>query len=185
MLPGVIRTRVGYTGGSTKSPTYYKIGDHTESFQVDFDPTKTSYEKILEVFWSTHNHCATPQNRQYMSAIFFVNDEQKKIANETGKREFAKSNQAITTFVLPLNKFYLAEDYHQKYMLKRVPLLAREMAALYPQMKDYLNSSAATRLNGFVAGHGTQAQLDQEIDGFGLSPQGRDLVSKIVKQYGK
>jgi peptide-methionine (S)-S-oxide reductase len=141
MLPGVIRTRVGYTGGTTKSPSYYKIGDHTESFQVDFDPTKTSYEKILQVFWSTHNHW--------------------------------------------INKFYLAESYHQKYLLKQVPLLARDMKLLYPKDADFLNSTAATRINGFVGGHGSQALLQEEIDGFGLTPQGRELLSRIVQQYGR
>jgi peptide-methionine (S)-S-oxide reductase len=185
MLPGVIRTRVGYTGGTTKSPSYYKIGDHTESFQVDFDPTKTSYEKILQVFWSTHNHCATPQSRQYMTAIFYHNEEQKKIAYETGKREFEKRKQPITSFILPINKFYLAESYHQKYLMKQVPLLARDMKMLYPKDADFLNSTAATRINGFVGGHGSQALLQEEIDGFGLTPQGRELLSRIVQQYGR
>jgi peptide-methionine (S)-S-oxide reductase len=152
---------------------------------VEFDPTKTSYEKILEVYWATHNHCATPNSRQYMSAVFVANDSQKKIAVETRDRAAAKRKQRITTFILPLGEFYLAEGYHQKYMLRQRPDLLREMAQLYPNEKDFVNSSAATRINGYLGGHGTFAQLQEEIDGFGLSPQGRATLLNLVRLYGK
>jgi hypothetical protein len=144
----------------------------------------TSYEKILEVFWATHNHCANQYSRQYMTAVFFANEEQKKIAVALGTKEKEKRKQQITTWILPLREFYLAEGYHQKYMLKRFPPLARELAAIYPQEKDFLNSTAVTRVNSYVGGHGTTAQLETEIDTFGLSPQARDLLRNIVKQNG-
>ena len=184
-MPGVVRTRVGYTGGSTKNPTYYKIGDHTETIQIDFDPTKTSYEKIMNVFWSTHNHCATPYSRQYMSAVFFDGETQKKIAFETRDKAAAARRQRITTFVLPLGTFYLAEGYHQKYMLRQRPDLLRDVMATCAKDSDFLTSTAATRINGYLGGNGTYAQLEAEIDSFGLTTQGRSTLLTLVKRYIK
>jgi peptide methionine sulfoxide reductase MsrA len=76
----VVRTRVGYTGGRSPNPTYSNLGDHTESVQVDFDPGQTSYAELLRVFWATPNSCALSGSRQYMSAIFYHNETQKRLA---------------------------------------------------------------------------------------------------------
>lgn len=168
-----------------KNPTYYKLGDHTETFQVDFDPTKTSYEKILAVYWSTHNHCAVSTSRQYMSAIFYANDKQKKISLDGRSEAMLKRKQRITTYVLPLGEFHLAEDYHQKYMLRQRPDLLKELTDMHPNEKDFLNSTAATRINAYLGGRGTSAQLQKEIDGFGLSTQGRNTLLGLVKRFGK
>ena len=152
---------------------------------MDFDPTKTSYEKILEVYWSMHNHCAIPNNRQYMSAIFYANAEQKKIALETRDKAAAVRAMRITTFILPLGEFYLAETYHQKYMLRQRPDLLREFTKMYPNERDFLKSTAVARVNGFLGGQGTSTQLEEEIDGFGLLEQGRNTLLTLVKLYGQ
>src|SRR6185369_16580386 len=78
VLSAVVRTRVGYCGGTLKDPTYHELGDHTESIQVDFDPTKLTYGQILDRIWVSHNPCATAWSRQYMSAIFYEGEAQKK-----------------------------------------------------------------------------------------------------------
>lgn len=181
----MIRTRVGFTGGTLKNPTYYRLGDHTETLQIDFDPAVTSYEKLLEVYWSIPNHCATPNNRQYMSAIFYANDAQKKLALDTRDKAVAKSKPRLPIYVLPLRDIYLAESYHQKHALRQFPPLLQELAQMYPKETDFLKSTAAARINGFVGGNGTLAQLEQEIDSLGLSPQGRNLLLNVVKRYGK
>lgn len=139
----------------------------------------------MEVYWSTHNHCAVPNSRQYMSAVFFANEEQKKIAFATRDKAAARLNQRITTFILPLGKFYLAEGYHQKYALRQRQDLLREFGQMYPKEKDFMTSIAATRINGYAGGYGTLAQLDEEIDGFGLTEQGRASLRNFVKLYGK
>lgn len=144
-----------------------------------------SYKEILDVFWSTHNHCATPNSRQYMSAVFYANDEQKKIALELGFKHQDKVKQRVTTFVLLLKTFYLAEGYHQKYALRQRTDLFREMAQIYPKLPDFLKSTAATRMNGYLGSYGTYAQLEKEVDGFGLTPRGRATLLNLVKLYGK
>src|SRR5262249_18399740 len=86
-LPGVVRTRVGYTGGTSKDPTYYSLGDHTETLQIDFDPTVITYEQLLEVFWHTHNPCAQPWSRRYMSTVFYHGESQKHSCCRRGTRK--------------------------------------------------------------------------------------------------
>ena len=73
----MLRTRVGYAGGQKKNPSYYNLGDHTETVQVDYDPSQTSYARLLAVFWATPNRCALDGDRQYMSAIFYHNDRRR------------------------------------------------------------------------------------------------------------
>ena len=128
-LPGVIGTTVGYTGGKTENPTYEDVCSHTtghaEAVEVEFDPKKISYEKLLEVFWKGHN--PTTLNRQgpdvgdqYRSAVFYLNEEQKKIAEKSKEElvEKAKYAEPVVTEVTKAGPFYRAEEYHQKYFLK-------------------------------------------------------------------
>jgi peptide methionine sulfoxide reductase msrA/msrB len=128
-IPGVIKTTVGYSGGKTADPTYEEVctggTGHAEAIEVVFDPAKLSYEDLLHYFFRMHD--PTTLNRQhndvgtqYRSAIFYENDAQKQTA-ERVKAEFGKSgrfNRPITTEITAATKFYSAEDYHQKYLVK-------------------------------------------------------------------
>lgn len=128
-VPGVIRTRAGYTGGSVPDPTYKKVCSdntgHAETVQVDYDPNKVSYRKLLETFWA--NHDPTTPNRQgpdvgsqYRSGVFYANEAQKKEATEF-LAELEKSRKfkaPIVTKLEPATKFYDAEEYHQDYFKK-------------------------------------------------------------------
>ena len=125
-VPGVLKTTVGYTGGHTKDPTYEQVCSHTtghaEAVQIEFDPAKISYEKLLETFWNLHD--PTTVNRQgpdvgsnYRSAIFYNSPEQEKEA-EALKEKLGKSGKfklPIVTEIAPAKEFYKAEDYHQQY----------------------------------------------------------------------
>jgi peptide-methionine (S)-S-oxide reductase len=129
-IPGVVATRVGYTGGHTENPTYERVCSHTtghaEAVEVTFDPDRVSYEQLLNVFWTKHN--PTTKNRQgldigdqYRSAIFFHSPEQQEAAERTKKAEQAKVHwpKKIVTEIVPASEFYEAEDYHQQYLEKR------------------------------------------------------------------
>jgi peptide-methionine (S)-S-oxide reductase len=127
--PGVQSTAVGYGGGHTKNPTYEDVctdnTGHAELVQVEFDPTILPYEKLLDVFWNSHD--PTQLNRQgpdigtqYRSVIFCHDSEQEKIAQESKEKldasgKFAKK---IVTQIQPAPEFYRAEEYHQKYYVK-------------------------------------------------------------------
>jgi methionine-S-sulfoxide reductase len=175
----VVRTRVGYTGGRKPSPTYHDLGDHTETLQIDYDPTRLSFAQVLDLFWQGHNPTAQSWHRQYMSALFYHTEEQKQLALQTRDREAAKWGRPITTEILPAAEFYRAEDYHQKYLLQHRFELMKEFAAMYPDMRDFTDSTAAARVNGYLGGNGSRETLEQEIEGFGLSSAGREALLRV------
>ena len=129
-IPGVISTRVGYTGGDFQNPTYKDVcadrTGHAEAVEVEYDPAKVAYEDLLKVFWE--NHDPTQLNRQgpdwgsqYRSAIFYHSPEQEQAALAS-KAKLDKSGQysrPIVTEIVPASPFYQAEDYHQQYLEKR------------------------------------------------------------------
>jgi methionine-S-sulfoxide reductase len=181
-MDGVIRTRVGYSGGRQKDPTYRSIGDHSETIQIDYDPARISYKDLLLVFWRSHDPTQKPWSRQYMSAIFYQNDEQHKLALETKTTEEDRRSRKIHTEIVQLSTFYLAEDYHQKYELRRHGDLMKEFKAMYPQDMDFVNSTAAARVNGYIGGHGQPEDFDAVIEKLGLSAAGRERLLAISKR---
>jgi peptide-methionine (S)-S-oxide reductase len=169
---------VGYAGGSSKNPTYHSLGDHSESVQVDFDPSRISYEQLLTIFWAGHHPGSRPWSRQYMNAVFTHNEAQERLALASRKQIAEKIKGEVFTQVLPGAEFTLAEDYHQKYYLRRAVPLYEEMRRLYPDERDFINSTAAARLNGYLAGYGTEANLQLELDKLGLSPAAQALMQE-------
>ncbi len=182
-MDGVIRTRVGYAGGQRINPTYRSIGDHSETIQIDFDPRRISYKDLLFVFWQSHNPTHKAWSRQYMSAIFFHNDAQRKLALETRDLEENQRKDKIHTEIVPYAKFYLAEDYHQKYELRRHADLMREFKAMYPREKDFINSTAAARVNGYIGGHGTPKEFEAVIEQLGLSTAAQERLMAISRRW--
>ena len=116
-LDGVIKTRVGYTGGTTPNPTYEKLGDHTETIEITYDSSKISYEQLLYYFWQRHDP-TSQQIKQYISAIYYLDEEQKKHAEDTKQKYQYKNKKPVHTQILPATTFYEAEEYHQKYLEK-------------------------------------------------------------------
>jgi len=128
-IPGVIKTTVGYAGGTTADPTYEEVSTgttgHAESIQVEFDSSRLRYEKLLDYFFRMHD--PTTLNRQhndvgtqYRSAIFYTSEAQKMTAEKvkTTWDRSGKFSRPITTEIIAAGKFYPAEEYHQKYLVK-------------------------------------------------------------------
>ena len=168
-----MRTRVGYAGGTTPDPTYRRIGDHAESIQVDYDPERVSYEDLIEMFWCAHRPSAPPWSTQYMSAVFWEGDEQRAVTERTRDRVESATGQRVHTLVAPLGRFYVAEDYHQKYRLRRERDLMREFAEVFGDEAAFRDSTATARCNGFLDGYGELDLLQREIDTYGLTEHGR------------
>ncbi|MEO5802255.1 MAG: bifunctional methionine sulfoxide reductase B/A protein [Verrucomicrobiota bacterium] len=128
-IPGVIESKVGYTGGTTKNPTYKEVctgtTGHAEAVEIIFDPDKITYEKVLDFFFRMHD--PTTLNRQhndvgtqYRSAIFYHSDDQRQTA-ERMKERIQKSGEwkkSVVTEITKATEFYSAEEYHQKYLIK-------------------------------------------------------------------
>ena len=109
-----MRTRVAYSGGTVESPTCHSLGDRSETAQIDYGPGLISYEELLDVFWSSHSPTSKPWPRQYMSIIFFHDEEQQRLAVETRACQETLHGQ-VHTEIVPFRRFYLAEDYHRKH----------------------------------------------------------------------
>lgn len=124
--PGVLDTTVGYTGGKARNPSYENHSGHAEAIEVVFDPAKTTYRKLLEFMFQIHD--PTTRNRQgndlgpsYRSAIFYLNDEQKRTAEQLIKEMIVsrKWPGRIVTEVTAASEFHEAEGYHQDYLQRR------------------------------------------------------------------
>ena len=129
-VEGVTSTAVGYSGGTSKNPTYEDVctglSGHAEVVQIEYDPAKVSYEELLKIFWEIHD--PTTLNRQgpdvgaqYRSAIFFHTPEQEAAARASkGNLEASgRFKRPIVTEITPATEFYRAEEYHQQYLEKR------------------------------------------------------------------
>ena len=129
-VKGVSSTSVGYSGGKKDSPTYEQVctGDtgHAEVVEVDFDPSIVTYSELLDVFWSCHDPTTKDRQgpdigHQYRSVIYYLDDRQKKLAEES-MNDMSKSGRfrdSIVTEIYPIKEYYKAEDYHQDYFDKK------------------------------------------------------------------
>ena len=151
-LDGVVRTRVGYAGGTKPDPSYHALGDHTEVFQVDYDPEVVSYTDLLDRAFRRHDPHSQPRATQYQNVVFAATPAQRDALDAyLGANDL--DPDGIQTRVERLSRFSLAEDYHQKYSLRsREQLVAPFDEAGYDD-NDLRESPAAAVLNGDAAGH--------------------------------
>jgi len=122
---GVVNTEVGYTGGENEDPTYENHPGHAEAVEIEYDPSKTSYKKLLDFFFQIHNPTTLNQQgndrgKSYRSAIFYRNEEEKEVGElfiDIVNKSKRWKDPVVTTLE-PLGMFYKAEDYHQDYLQK-------------------------------------------------------------------
>ncbi len=183
-MDGIIRTRVGYAGGKKKNPTYYDLGDHTESIQIDYDPDQLSYEDLLRFFWKNHDPRHRAYSRQYIAAAFPHGEEQLRMLEESKSRLASTLKGEIVTEILPDADFYRAEGYHQKYYLRNVGEIMRDFEQIYPHEQDFVDSTAAARANGYIGGYGSTEQFVRDINGLGLSEPARTRLERMVTREG-
>ena len=181
----MIRTRVGYAGGEKKNPTYHDLGDHSETVQADYDPQVISYQDLLALFWESHNPTSPAWSTQYKHAVFYNDEKQKELAVRSRERLAASLNRTIHTEILPYTGFYRAEDYHQKYRLRHTPDLMAEFKSIYPDYDDFVDSTAAARVNGYLYGCGILENLQAEVDSFGLSDAAQERLLDLMRKRDK
>lgn len=182
---GVVRTRVGYAGGTKENPTYHALGGYTETVQIDYDSTKISYRELLDIFWESHEPEYRSWSQQYKSVIFYHSEEQKQLASETKVEREAELNKTLYTEIRSFTKFYLAEAYHQKYRLQQEKELMKEFKVIYTDIEAFVDSTAAARVNGYIAGYGDPSVLQDELSSLGLTKTaGERLIETFNKRKG-
>jgi peptide-methionine (S)-S-oxide reductase len=129
-VQGVLTTKVGYMGGQVKNPTYEEVctdkTGHAEVVHLTYDPNKISYEQLLDIFWNIHdptqlNKQGPDRGTQYRSVIFYHDETQKKMAEQSKQKQQTSGNfnKKVVTEIVQAQEFYLAEEYHQKYFEKQ------------------------------------------------------------------
>lgn len=157
-----------------------------ETIQIDYDPELVSYERLLELFFGSHDTTWPSPIRQYASAIFTHNEEQAQRANKALETAGTKSRRPVTTELLPYSGFTRAEDYHQKYYLRNTPLLASQYEERFPNQDLFTDSTAVARVNGYLGGNGSFEQLEEELPQLGLSSKAAEaLRSFVLKRAGR
>ena len=151
-VDGVIRTRVGYAGGTKLNPTYHALGDHTEVLQVEFNPDTVTYRDILQLVFESHNPRRQTGKTQYQNVVLAATASQR-----TAIDEFL-TTQGLTvggteTRIERLSRFYPAEEYHQKYKLQSASSFMDVFEAAGYSDVEFRESPIAAKLNAYVAGH--------------------------------
>lgn len=151
-LGGVVRTRVGYAGGTKRDPTYHALGDQTEAVQVEFDPDEITYADLLDVAFRTHSPRHQTRKTQYQHILFTATQSQRETLEEyLAANGFTAGG--IETRIEPLGEFYVAEDYHQKHSLQSRPRLLDAFESAEYDDEALRESPAAATLNGHAGGH--------------------------------
>jgi peptide-methionine (S)-S-oxide reductase len=142
-LPGIVSVTSGYAGGQTDNPTYEQIctgrTGHAEVVQIEFEPEKISYEKIIDLFWQAHdpttlNRQGADTGTQYRSIILTTDDEQARLARQSMERAQPGFKSPIVTEIVPLEKFYPAEDHHQNFYREN-PMHPYNQAVIRPKLQ--------------------------------------------------
>ncbi len=173
---------MGYAGGTKENPSYREMGDHTEVLQVEFNPHVIRFEDILDVFFGNHNPSRLGiKPRQYMSILLYHTEVQRvKILEKKSEWEQTLTG-VIQTEISPFKAFYQAEDYHQKYYLKRYKSATEALNIHFPSHEEFMQSTLVARLNGFVKGYGTLEGIRREIQEWGLDESEQETLWKLVK----
>lgn len=150
IVPGVVKVTSGYAGGTVENPTYEQVctkkTGHAEVIKIDFDSSKLSAKDVLDLFWYVHdpttlNRQGNDEGPQYRSTIMYANDAQKAAAEQSIKEHAKEFDAPIVTEVVPLKKFYPAEDYHQKFGEKN-PYQGYVCAIVKPKIEKFKHKLA-------------------------------------------
>ncbi|PSL40860.1 peptide-methionine (S)-S-oxide reductase [Salsuginibacillus halophilus] len=180
----MLATRVGYAGGTKISPTYTDLGDHAECIEIDFDPAVISYRTLVNEFFASHNPCSKQwfSSRQYISLLLFRDEAQREAAESVKALWEEKLEKPITTQFSPFDKFYTAEDYHQKYYLKRYPKAEQLVRTLYPKESSFTNALLTARLNAVVKGGYKVQDIRDELPEWGLSKEAEQEIDTVLRK---
>lgn len=150
-MDGVVRTRVGYAGGTIRDPTYHALGDHSEAIQVDYDPDERSFTDLLEIVFRSHDPNRQNRNTQYQNVVFAANEAQRDAIDAFLAAQNLDAD-AIETRIEQLTRFYPAEDYHQKYSLRSKRAILEGFEEAGYDDEGIRESPAAAKLNAEAGG---------------------------------
>ena len=155
---------------------------YSEAVLVEFNPQEISYQQLLDIFWASHDPSYKVYSRQYRNAIFYLSEEQRIQAEQAREHIQKIKKRTVYTAIEKAGDFYLAEDYHQKYYLRRMDKLLGELKEMYPKDDMFVASTAAARINGYLGCNGKPKDLQQEIGLLGLSAAAQNALVEYVSK---
>jgi len=155
-VDGVVRTRVGYAGGTDPDPTYHSLGDHSEAVQIDYDPDDCSFRDLLAIAFENHDHRHQPGKIQYQNILFTETPRQRETLGAFLADRGLEPDD-LATRIEERSRFHSAESYHQKYNLKGKRWVANAFEEAGYDEQDIRDSPAAAKLNAHVSGHDVDA----------------------------
>lgn len=183
-LAGVHQTRTGYAGGTLPSPVYRQLGDHSETVEIEFDPSVITLEQLLELFWNHHHPAVINgyKGRQYYSLLFYRNEEQLYTMQRVQQTHTSELEKRAMTEIQAYRAWYPAEERHQKYYLQRQHEWMNQLRVWYPDQQELLQTTLAARLNGYSRGHGTTEQIQQELSDWSISDKTRSQIEQWLTE---
>lgn len=171
---------MGYAGGTLSRPSYRRMGDHSETVLVEYDPQRLAYDDLLRRFLAGHEPERPEHSRQYRSVVLALDAEQERLARAALERHAAFVG-TVYTAVEPLTVFTPAEDYHQKFYLQRDHEALTALRQAYPDFSDLVDSTAAARVNAVLGGYRSPALL-AEVPTWGLP---EDLAKRFAQRIAR
>jgi len=156
-----------------------------ETIQIDYDPKRVDYTKLLEVFLASHDPSWPSPVRQYASAVMFHDEEQEKLARTALTSYGKKRGREPATEIIAYSDFTRAEDYHQKYYLRINSAFMSQYEGRFPDENAFTDSTAVARVNGYIGGNGTTEQLEKEKRELGIDGEAIDALRNILRKRGK
>ncbi len=175
-LDGVVRTAVGYAGGTTPDPTYADLDDHLEAVRVEFDPTQICYPDLLDRFWADHAPNQTVYKHRYRHALFPRTDRQIQQARHSFASAEERYGDDLGVSLIENAPFHRADPHHQNYKLRSHDLLVQAFRKMLPSERAFTDSPAATLANGYVGGDRAPDRLAEDRSRLGLSADEIDVL---------
>ncbi len=179
-VEGIWKTRVGYAGGNMDNPTYHNLGSHSETIQIEYDPEQITYEELLEIFFENHNPYRKPYGSQYKSIVFYHNEKQKEIFDDYVDN--LNNDRQLYTELNEFNEFHYAEFYHQKYRLQSFNNLMSKLRGIYPNDKEFINSTLTARLNHYVGSKKGMELFKKEKVFYGLKSETINWLKNVIRE---
>jgi peptide-methionine (S)-S-oxide reductase len=154
--------------------------DHTEAIQIEFDPSVVTYETLLSIFWASHNPFSKAWSTQYKAVLWTHGSAQAAAAKLSVAALAKKKKRSPKTEVLPATKFWIAEDYHQKYYLRSRRTLLRALLGVTATGETIRQSTLAARANGWITGHGTPEAIATEVKALKLDEGARKALKAAL-----
>jgi peptide-methionine (S)-S-oxide reductase len=155
---------VGYTGGAKDAPTYRSMGGHTESVLVAFDPSEISVKTLVDRFWESHHPLQNISMKQYRNVVFYHDETQLEVIEATREALEKRLGSKVGTMIEAATAFFPAEDYHQKYLLRKSSSIYSTLRGTYPEEADFVAATVSARLNGYLDGKGDLAEVEKELN---------------------